>query len=335
MYNNNIRIYMEKAIKEKKTKLEYDKIQANGIKKQNVTDTSKNSNTTILQRNFCYNEPSSFIYEDNKRKDHIEYQTEWSFPGTWMENKLKYTTYQEPDDLDGFTAFEKQFCIPRYAGNTNVKWGRYSFYKIHKNQLSSYSVKDTEYLNDIECKKEDHTNYSEKATTVINSVKSFTKADADKIDWNIHASTKKFGHFGWYINMSCFYSVIRPGDEETNGTKEGSTETSTYCKQKEPYKVRSVDLKNLFPSKDGTNLSSSTETGRSPGFNWSEHADQTTKNEDYKSLPKEYTKYVQELGYSVYNDDYLDYYIWLSKDNITKIRKEKHKITFINQNIHL
>lgn len=315
--------------KEKQTEVGKDEIQAQGTVKTNgLKDTSKNNpGTTILQRNFCYNEPSIFDYEDNSRKNYLQYQTEWTYPGTWINDKTQGMTYAYPGEVDGYTEFKNQFCLPRFAKEVNSKWAEYYFYQVHGKD-SSYSIKNKTYLNNIECYKEDHTNYSEKAENWFKKITSVVVEEKD-IDWNIHATTRNFGHFGWPIDIKCFYAILLPGDQGDNSnSKSGKSTTTSYCKEKgeETYVVRSVDLKNLFPSKDGSKLASPNETGRSPGFNWSEHATQTEKNKDYKSVPKEYTKWVQKMGYSVYDDKYLDYYIWLSKDDINKIRKEDHKV---------
>ena len=87
-------------------------------------------------------------------------------------------------------------------------------------------------------------------------------------------------------------------------------------------RIRSVDLNNLFPDKDGNKLTSTDTTGRTPGYNWTSFADQTKKDEDYTSLPSKYTKWVQAKGTNVYSDRYLDYEINLTKEDINRIKKE-------------
>ena len=50
-------------------------------------------------------------------------------------------------------------------------------------------------------------------------------------------------------------------------------------------KIRSVELTNLFPASDGTVSTSSDQTGRTPGYNWSVYATNILKDKAYSSRP--------------------------------------------------
>ena len=91
--------------------------------------------------------------------------------------------------------------------------------------------------------------------------------------------------------------------------------------------IRSVDLNNLFPAEDGTRLSSSDSFGRVPGFNWSSYATNVIKDPNYTSRPSNYMQWVQSHGNSIYSDEYLDYEITLSKDDIRKLKNQDHNFT--------
>ena len=117
------------------------------------------------------------------------------------------------------------------------------------------------------------------------------------VDYNIRANTTDFGYFGWDISISCFYAV---NNTEKKPCDPGTPEDVQYI-------VRSVDLENLFPATDGSELSSSNDIGRTPGFNWSASAE-NTKNTAYSSSPLDYAKRIQDKGYTIYSSDsQLDY----------------------------
>ena len=98
-------------------------------------------------------------------------------------------------------------------------------------------------------------------------------------------------------------------------------------------RIRSVDLANLFPAEDGTMLTSSDVSGRTPGFNWSAYATNILKDSDYTSRPSFYMTWVQSHGNSIYDSEYLDYEINLSKDDIRQLKKEDRNFTQFNGTI--
>ena len=290
--------------------------------KENIKNTSKADNTTIKQYDGCYKD------ENEKRW----YQTEWTFPGTWINDKTYEISYK-PVKTNGWSSYDKKFCIPLNAKDVNTKWWLYYYAKRYGSN-SSYAANNGNYINGIEdCKTGTNKNSSNNSTSSCNyGSATFSSDDAKDITYNIHASTKYFGYFGWYINVDCFYALYDAFDCSNNSNNKQGDNTSKIksnktCAGDSEYRVRAVDLKNLFPSEDGSKLTSTDTTGRSPGYNWSEFATQNSKDTDYKSFPEKYTKWIQSKGYSVYSDQYLDYYIPLTKEEINKIKKSGKNYT--------
>ena len=289
------------------------------------TDTADDENSTILNYAGCY--------KDEGEKNW--YQTEWTFPGTWQNLKGGTLSYK-PQNLSSWQKFNKQFCVPETALSANTKWWIAYYSEIYGHK-EGYAANDKDYYDKTEectgnCKVDSanssgsSSNSKSKSSCDYSQYK-MSEVTKDDIDYNVHASTDKFGYFGWAFKIDCFYATndefncAAPKETNKDSTKRDAIPGCKDCDKKEDYRIRPVDLTNLFPATDGSKLTSPATTGRSPGFNWSKYATQTAKNEAYKSLPSEYTKWVQAKGYSVYSDDYLDYDILLTKDGINKIKK--------------
>ena len=296
-----------------------DQLSSHGSEnKDSIINTSTADNTTILKYDGCYKD------EDQKRW----YQTEWTFPGTWINNKTYEISYK-PVKTIGWRAEPNKYCVPLNAKDVNTKWWLY-YYATKYSNNGAYAVNNKDYINNSEdCKtKSDGTSdKADKAKSCNYGSATFTSDDAKNIEYNIHATTKRFGYFGWYIDVDCFYALYEGFDCSNNSNnKQGSNNSrikanKTCTDGNSEYRVRAVDLKNLFPSSDGSKLTSTDTTGRSPGYNWSKYATQETKDTAYQSFPEKYTKWIQSKGYSVYSDQYLDYYIPLTKEEINKIKK--------------
>lgn len=138
--------------------------------------------------------------------------------------------------------------------------------------------------------------------------------------YNIRAKATDFGYFGWNIGVKCFYAI---GDDFGLGCPTAKELPEVA------YVIRSVDLDNLFPAVDGSELSSSNAVGRTPGFNWSSGA-KNEKNIDYTSNPSAYAKYIQDKGYSIYNDENLDYEFYLSPDILRRLKGSRKDYTLYN-----
>ena len=240
------------------------------------------SSEIIIDRSGCYGET----------KVEKEYLTEWSFPGTWINNKTGEIKYQPIKD----SAWHKKkdyFCTNLNSANVNTSWWYYGL------------TGDSNYLP--------------------------SKEELQKIEYNIKAATKDFGHYSWNIDVSCFYSLYESAnapDCDCNNPDcyEKNTE---ICKNSKPdkaisYKIRTVDNKDLFPSTEGKESTDYTETGRKPGYNWTSDAT-ILKNKDYIIAPSILRENIQKKQNSIYADDSdssndLDYRFYLDRTALNRIR---------------
>ena len=268
-------IYFPYSTKNDKTSK--DEISSVGLK-ENKKNTAQNKNSTILSYDGCY--------EDNNENGKF-YQAEWSFPGSWINNKTGEISYVDKSGSKGWRTMPNKFCVPLDARNVNTKWWNYYYSTVLAGSKSSFS----EYKN--QCFGE-------------------TGDKAEK--YNIVGETTKFGKFNWDVTVSCFYAL--------NG---GNKSDSKVCTNTSKSRVRSVDLENLFPAKDGSK-SDQNSVGRKPGFNWSTYANTKNTitasggNSAMVSEPNLYLTDVQNLGYSIYGNDYLDYEFDLSPSDLKQLR---------------
>lgn len=267
-----------------------------------TTCLPEEKSTIILHSDGCYNCTGA-----NSQK---MYMTEWSFPGTWIHTKSGKITYNpESATTSAWRKIDKKFCLPLDIENTNTKWYNYYQATLYGDD-TSYSYNNPEYITNVTCPD------GRKVTNVC-QYKNSKKPSEEDIDYNIKASARKFGMYEWDIDISCFYAVndLFPKENESDNC------SLLTCGDEEK-KIRSVDLNNLFPDKEGNALSDTSSTGRNPGFNWTSYANQEKKDLDYVSLPSNYAKWVQAKGTSVYSDEYLDYEVNLTKETINAIKKE-------------
>ncbi len=266
-------------------------------------NTSKDNHSTILGYAGCYGE------NDGENR----YQTEWSFPGTWINNKTGEITY-EPIGGEAWKEQKDKFCIPMDAKDVNQEWWNYYYNKVFGSN-PKYSVNSSEYQE--ECGKSN-----------ITKRNTLTKEQIDGIKYNIKAYAKKFGYFHWNIDVRCFYAL---NSQKVGKSKDSNDEKCTPNDDPKTsnYRVRSVDLNNLFPATDGSKLATTASVGRAPGFNWTKFSDTTdtnksgtgyNKNSIYKVEPEKYITKVQSTGYSVYSDAYLDYEFNLTPDVLNDLR---------------
>lgn len=233
------------------------------------------------------------------------YMTEWTIPGTWLGNKNGLSiSYSSKKPGVGWRYQKNKFCTPFDSGNVNEEWWKtYYAHILSKGEIDKYNE------NLCDNAKIDYDSEQQKDPTAItNSVK----------DWNIIAETSKFGYFNWNIQIQCFYAQFK---DDTCGKTTNA-------------RVRTVDLNNLFPgsNEDPTKGSSSSATTkesgttRNIGFNWTSKANikntlSDGKKEQFTSNPEEYLKNVQEKGYSIYNDENLDYQFTITPSELRKIKK--------------
>ena len=275
------------------------------------TDESKN---IFLSTNGCYNCKRQTA-EETTSSSSTWYQAEWSFPGVWVNMKNGNISYNY--ESGNWKQIKNKFCLPESIDDVNEKWFNY-YYMSEKNALGpTYSFNDTS-----ETEPGYHVSLEESCKTEL------TQNDIDKLVYNINASTRKFGLFEWNIDISCFYASNKdfpsiPGEC-----------ACVDCAKDEGYVIRTVDLANLFPNEDGerTNIDKNnpSNTGRSPGYNWSAYAI-NNKDSEYRSDPFAYRGWVQSMNTSIYSDEYLDYEVTLTKDTINKMKKQNKNTTDFNK----
>lgn len=261
---------------------------------EKTTNTSTSNKTTIIGYDGCY-----------KSKDEKKwYQAEWSFPGSYLDNKHNGLSYN-PDSFKTGWEKVKAFCLPLNAGDVNVSWYNWFMTKVIAGKETS--ITDDEYIE--KC-------LSKGDSKAISKITKFT--DEKDLVWNILAKTRNFGYFKWNIDISCFYAIN--SNTSTGSVKKSSNNKEECTVDSQGYSIRSVDLKNLFPDSKGSSLTNPKSTGRTPGFNWSEYATNTINNSNYTSSPSKYVEEVQKLGESVYSNEYLDYKFELDRSTLNKLK---------------
>ena len=284
-------------------------------------DSDGNKESVACSANGTYDSNKSIILNYGgcykKCGDGTEYHSRWSFPGVWLNNKTGELAFKKPSG-DTWKEQDNKFCLPLDAKNVNQKWWNY-YYGLYDSKNET-SVDSSEYHS--KCPDPSSIGFSDSSYIEKWSID-------DEQRWNINAEAKKFGYFGWNFDMQCFYA-INSKSAVISGNNSSETAVSKCVPDpddgKENYRVRTVDLQNLFPASDGSSLSDPTETGRAPGFNWSSYAD-NDKNVSYISKPSLYTQAVQALGYGVYSNNYLDYEFNISREVIAGLKSKSRNYT--------
>jgi len=251
--------------------------------------------TPVLANNGCYNGSEARNW----------YQLEWSFPGTWINNKTGEISYKEKDTNTWHKERDK-FCLPLNAKNVNTNWWNWYMSLKNPGNSTNNSGSYTSKLYKSTCK--DITNTAALSTIAGNN-----------LDYNIKASARDFGYFKWNFNIECFYAV-NDGSDITNTKKE----TEKYCTNSpDAYVTRPITNKDMFPSTEegSSGITNPAETGRIPGYNWTESAS-IIKSTDYAVNPKELIKKIQDTKDKIYNDDatYLDYEFYLTPSDLRAIK---------------
>lgn len=273
-----------------------------------AVDIHDNSNI-ILNRSDCYGETI------NKNK----YMTEWSFPGTWVNNKTGEISYQEKKDPTWHKKTDK-FCTSLNSADVNVGWWYYGAMKAlgKSDAESKKNVVTGETMTDEQLKA---------AVTDYNIVATVTEENRDKKKYEELAGG--FGHFHWKIDVSCFYALY-----DTAGKKECIDKNCDDIKDKDPaqrYRIRTVDTADLFPSSEGKDTTDSAKTGRTPGFNWTVNAT-NLKNKDYIIAPSALLTEIQEQERKgkTYSDANIEYEFVLDRDALKAIRKHTESGNYTN-----
>lgn len=280
---------------------------------QNQVQNGLDKNTTILDYNGCYKDTN----ENNW------YMTEWSFPGTWVNNKTGEISFKEITDST-WHINKNKFCLPLDSKNVNVKW--FNWYiaqkrltEDQKNKTGSYKGKE----------------YSKECTN-YNDLTKFDDDFAPEV-YNIKAQTYDkledetgFGYFGWKINIQCFYAL-----SDGKRPQSDSSETKEKCETPASgYTTRTVTNEDLFPSnqQNGTATvldENKSSTGRTPGFNWTAAAEITPdKNKFYANNPELLIGKIQANGNNIYSGkEHIDYEFYLTPDDLKRIKKNKGNYT--------
>ncbi len=282
----------------------------NGNAKDELTSRDDNSergenkkalNGTILSYNGCYGRGSA--------KDW--YQSEWTFPGTWVNNKTGEISFKSQPSNTWHEAKNK-FCLLLDAQDVNEQW--WNYYMRNKraslNQNASGSYTSQEY--DSTCP----------------NIKNQNQLPTS-IDWNINAETDEFGYHGWKFNIACFYAINSHGTQDLENEDKCDTSPDNF-------ETRTVDTLDLFPSADDsgeqTNTSTNkTKVGRTQGFNWTQSASITPdKNDIYAVNPEVLIGKIQNAGRTIYDEDkestYLDYEFNLTSRDLNNIKKDNRRI---------
>lgn len=265
----------------------------NEVKKQNTVtfpfDTKKDTLIANKTNNITDRSRSSILDFDGcyKNKDvGNHYMTEWSFPGTYIHNKTGEISFQRPDVTDGWYYDDKKFCMPLDADSVNVKW--WEWYKLGN---TCYTRSDIE---------------SELAG------KSGTSNG-----YNIKATAKKFGYFGWNFDINCFYGLRNEiCNVQENGCCGASSKESNGVSN---YTFRSVAINNLFPNAVEEGVVDPDK--REIGFNWTSKA-LSIKNDKYVVDPAALIDHIESGAATLYSDDAnnLDYKFYLTPATLAKIK---------------
>ena len=284
-----------------------------------VIDTSSSDDSTLLPNEPADGEGLLGCYDKNDKKSQNLYRSTWSFPGTWINGKTGEISFTAKTGSTSWREHNDKFCIPADATRVNSDWWNWYYNRVMKKNNIKVSVEN------------DQTVVNKCESTTTNTVVDPKIVKDDEITWNIHAKTNKFGFFEWLIQMDCFYALNPRPTTPTNSNPTTSTTDNACIPSSENYRIRSVDLENVFPALDGATAKQTDEPGRTPGFNWSSYAE-NTKNENYVSNPKKYMEKVQTLGYGVYQEDSLDYEFTLSPKTIRSMRKDNSSANYSGAN---
>ena len=268
---------------------------------------------TILSYGGCYGK-----YEGRRW-----YQTEWTTPGTWQENKHQYAAYTTPNSgTTGWTYLEGQVCLSPYVYETNKTWANeYLKAFVSESYEPSFSGKFT--------KKE----YSE------NAVNSESRLEGYNIYGEATGSGAAggFGYFGWKFSVSCFYAISNDitqcttqpccvGDECPNPTPEC---TNPPCDNDTTnYTARSYDDRNPIVNNTETRViledgSTVVDFNNLP-FNWSKDA--TMKYfaaGGYNNNPEDLLRLIMDNANAgrTFSEEEVDYEYIMDSQVISFIRK--------------
>lgn len=283
-------------------------------------ETNDNAANSEIIQNFagCYKyNPDSA--SSSEKKSNL-YRAEWALPSSWINIKYGTLTYKNPNS-SSYIERKNQHCLPLDAKNVNTLWWNYYYTKIAGDAPAQITGETTEYSVHSKSFKdlcETTTNVTSTTTASCDwrvtddEIKDFTP------EYNINASTDKFGLFEWKFAIQCFYATNNNICDKTEDTNKKIT-VDERCIQGKKI-IRTIDLGQMFPAADGVVQADPSKSGRDPGLNWTKYAINEKKNPKYQSNPPKYMKWIQENGYNVYSEDNLDYEVVLTREKIRDIK---------------
>lgn len=239
-----------------------------------INGSAFSGHSIVLDREDCYN--SADISGAGYSQTH--YLTEWSFPGTWVNNKTGKISYDPKGDSSWHLKKEK-FCTNLNSKYVNTAW------------------------------------WTQRILHPTTNVPDSQKAMID--EYNIIATTKDFGYYDWSFKIKCFYALY---DNPLPGDSANAIDNNPLS-----HDTRTVSLTDIFPDNENENATTNpNETGRTPGYNWTDAAS-NMKNLEYEITPGALYSAIQTRGNEIYDankaDTYLDYEFYLSPSDLNTIRK--------------
>lgn len=312
--------YPSGSVQTDKTHSETDKVNSNNSSDACNANTNNDTTACLKQNKLVNNDNNKFniskLEKCNKTKSTIMdyagcyvcsdaknyYMTEWTFPGTYVNKKTGEISFSSKAGDDAWREESGKFCIPLDTKNVNPKWWLWYMKKTYPN--NSYTTIEEFTTN---CG-------SQLYEKTESQLKSASKSETRK--YNIHAEATNFGYYKWHINMECFYAINDSAKTVTSLSNSDENKCKTTSTN---YRVRDVDLTNMFPAKDGG------EGSRTPGFNWTSQATITyDKDPNVATNPSNLREAIQKRGTTIYDNDgkYLDYEFYLTPATLKYIRGE-------------
>jgi len=310
--------------------------------------TAGAANTTLLN----YDEYSNYNCYGRSLDDEITYKAEWSFPGSWVNAKSFKTIYDESKVTTSYIAYPKQFCLPDDAGIVNPLWWNYYNKMVFEAAKAEATAAGTTYDTSLDNSYADNLC---KISTSSNTVKTIDTSVSENyisenyVDrWNILAQTTNFGNYGWNIDISCFYATNTYTPPTCVGDDCGPC-VGDDCNKKEcgdpGYRIRSVDLADVFPDEEGTPSSDVTKPSRGvekTPWNWTSNSATRDPASVYVIKPSEYLEYIQEenqssgtaqvdgtgIDINYYSDDNIDYEFNLTTILLRDMRNRNNNFAY-------
>ena len=249
--------------------------ESGNLQNANVNGKPLSDTTIILDRSGCYNPETS--------NGHAIYMTEWSFPGTWINNKTGKISYQ-PVTGNAWHLKKEKFCTNLDSVYVNTDWWTHRI--LHSN-----------------------TSYSDEEKATIE-------------DYNILATAREFGYFKWDFDIKCYYSLYdsidQPGDGGNGGDNNKSLKPLSYkirsIELKDMFPNNDNESATENPNETGRNQGYNWTDGAS---NVKNKDYEVTPGALYPVIQSR----GNEIYDADKNEQYLDYEFYLTPADLNKIRK--------------